>query len=247
MALRLVPLRSTTQAKTAGPEDAGVALEHAEEREELRRLVPRDHAGEERPAQRLRAALHHADQDRQREEVRRRPHEVAEDGDARIDHQADEDRRAWRRSRSANMPNRNANGTPMNCVISSAPIIAFSSMPDLRPVGRRHPDDRLDAVVVEQEREQQHERLPVAAQLAERLEQPACRPPISALPDGRSPGSSRRGGSGTWRNSGIENTTHQTATLARLARTATSRLGRPNHAGWLIIRMLIASSTPPPR
>ena len=65
------PVASTIAAKTSGTEDAGIAFEHAEEREELRRLVPRDHAGEERPAERLRAALHHADQDRERVEVRR--------------------------------------------------------------------------------------------------------------------------------------------------------------------------------
>ena len=131
--------------------------------------------------------------------------------------------------RSANIPNRNANGMPMNCVTSSAPIIALSSSADLGAVDRRHPDDRLDAVVVDQEREQQHERLPVARAARGTSRAAACRPPSSALPDGRSRDSIRRGGSGTWRNSGIENTTHQTATLARLARTAISRLGRPNH------------------
>ena len=92
IALRLVPLCADDPREHRRAEDAGVALEHAEEGEELRRLVLRDHAGEERAAQRLRAALHHADQDREREELRRGPHEVAEHGDHRIDHQADEDR-----------------------------------------------------------------------------------------------------------------------------------------------------------
>ena len=54
------------------PEDAGELLEHAEEAEELRRLVRRGHAREERAAQRLGAALHHADQRGQHEEVPRR-------------------------------------------------------------------------------------------------------------------------------------------------------------------------------
>ena len=43
---------------------------------------------------------------------------------------------------------------------------------DLGAVDRRHADDRLDAVVVEQERQQHQERLPVAAQLVERSPDP---------------------------------------------------------------------------
>ena len=83
---------------------------------------------------------------------------------------------------------------------------------DLGAVGRRHLDDGLDAVVVDQERQQHQERLAVAAELAKRLAQahegdagPGSRP-------GRSSGSIRAGGSGTRRKSGIENSAHQTAT-----------------------------------
>ena len=63
----------------------------------------------------------------------------------------------------------------MNCVSSSAVIIALSGRPISRAVDRRHPDHRLDAVVVEQEREQEHERVPIAAQLAETSPSAAAR------------------------------------------------------------------------
>ena len=42
---------------------------------------------------------------------------------------------------------------------------------DLGAVDRRHPDDRLDPVVIEQERDQHQERLTIPAQLVERLPQ----------------------------------------------------------------------------
>ena len=79
---RFAPIRCAAddQAEDRRTEHAGVSLEHAEEREELRRLVPRDHAREQRPAERLRAALHHADQHGQREEMRGRRHEVSKHG-----------------------------------------------------------------------------------------------------------------------------------------------------------------------
>ncbi len=171
MAFRLEPLRSTTHAKIAGPEDAGIALEHAEERKEFGRLVPRDHAGEKRSAQRLRASLHHADQDRQRKELRGRVHEVAEHADERIDDQADEDRRLGpdaigehpeqERERDADEL-RDQQRADHRVVVEA----------DLGSVDGGHPDDRLDAVVVDQEGEQEHEGLPVHAKLLERLEQP---------------------------------------------------------------------------
>ena len=47
--------------------------------------------------------------------------------------------------------------------------------PDFRPVERRDADHGLDAVVVDQEGEQQHERLPVAPELPERGSQAAER------------------------------------------------------------------------
>ena len=59
------------------------------------------------------------------------------------------------------------------------------ALPDaeLGAVRGRHLDDGLDAVVVDQEREQHEERLPVAAELAERLAQPHERHPHRALPE----------------------------------------------------------------
>ena len=60
------------RGEVAGPEDPGELLDRPEEPEELARLVARDQAGEERPAQGLRPALHRPDQDGQDQEVARR-------------------------------------------------------------------------------------------------------------------------------------------------------------------------------
>ena len=68
-----------------------------------------------------------------------------------------------------------------------------------------------------------------------------------ALSPDASPGSSRRAGSGTCRNSGIEKTTHQTATVTQAARNAWVGLDRPKVAGLAIIQMLSAKRRPPPR
>ena len=57
------------QREDRRPEDAGEFLGDAEEPEELARLVPRDQAGEQRAAQRLRPPLHRPDQDRQDQEM----------------------------------------------------------------------------------------------------------------------------------------------------------------------------------
>ena len=53
---------------------------------------------------------------------------VAQRDDEGVDAEADEDG-VFAPMRPAIMPKRNANGTPMNCVMSSAVIIAFWSMP----------------------------------------------------------------------------------------------------------------------
>ena len=71
IAFRLDPEAAIVTGEDERPEDAGELLEDAEEAEELARLVLRDHAGEERAAERLGAALHHADQAGQDEEVGR--------------------------------------------------------------------------------------------------------------------------------------------------------------------------------
>jgi hypothetical protein len=52
-----------------------------------------------------------------------------------------------------------------------APMSAPDPMPILRAVRGRHLDDRLDAVVVDEEGEQHEERLAVAAQRAQRASQ----------------------------------------------------------------------------
>ena len=62
---RLEPVRRLIHGEDAGPEDPGELLERAEEPEELARLVARDQAGEQRPAQGLGPALHRPDQDGQ--------------------------------------------------------------------------------------------------------------------------------------------------------------------------------------
>ena len=55
---------------------------------------------------------------------------------------------------------------------------------DLVPVGRGHPDDRVDGVVVDEEGEEQEPRVLVDAQLAERPGQAARRDPDRALAAG---------------------------------------------------------------
>ena len=82
---------------------------------------------------------------------------------------------------------------------------------DLGAVDRRHPDDRLNAVVVEQERDEHQERVPASG----------AAPATSATPRPNRRGSrsdavaaktaqAHLGGSGTPRSSGIEKTSHQT-------------------------------------
>ena len=180
-------------------------------------MCARDHAGEERAAERLGAALHHADQDRQDEEVRRGRHEVAEDADRRVDQQAEEDRplRADPAGQRAEQEReRHADELHQQ---DRADQRALADA-DLGAVDRRHPDDGPDPVVVDQEREQHQEGLPEAAQLAEGLAEPGERGPRSRPSPGHSSGSSARGGSGTRRKSGIEKTTHQTATERKASR-----------------------------
>jgi hypothetical protein len=53
-------------------------------------------------------------------------------------------------------------------------------------------------------------------------------------------------GSGTRRNSGIENTSHQTATLTNESLIAATALGSPNDAGIRIHSRLTTSRMPPP-
>ena len=143
-------------------------------------------------------------------------------------------------------PKRNVKGTPTNCTMSSAPMSAPSEMPELRPVGRGHPDDGLDAVVVEEERDQHQEGLAVAAQLAEGLAQAREADRDQALRPARGRPRARCGGSGTRRNRGIEKTSHHTATLRKETRMAAAGVGEaePLRAAGSMSR-LTAMSRPP--
>ena len=55
-----------------------------------------------------------------------------------------------------------------------------------------------------------------------------------------------RGGSGTYRNSGMENTSHHAATITNERRTASAAPDSPNVAGERVIATLTAKSNPPP-
>ena len=101
-------------------------------------------------------------------------------------------------------------------------------MPELRAVERGHPDDGLDAVVVDQERDQEQEGLAVAAQLRGTSRRSRVKATATALCPRRSSGLQRRGGSGTRRNSGIEKTSHHTAALTKDTRVAVPASGMPN-------------------
>ena len=55
-----------------------------------------------------------------------------------------------------------------------------------------------------------------------------------------------RGGSGTFRNRGMEKTSHHTATVMKEICTAAALSGIPNVAGERTIATLIANRIPPP-
>jgi hypothetical protein len=130
-----------------------------------------DHPREERSAERLAASLHRADEKRQREELPRGGHEVAEDADAGIDGEREEDGglgadpagqgAEQERERHADELHEH------ECRDAGVAVDA-----DLGAVDGGHADDRLDAVVVEEKGHQHEERLPVAAQLLEGFAKP---------------------------------------------------------------------------
>ena len=148
-------------------DDARELLEDAEEAEELRRLVLRDHRRKQRPRQRLAAALHRGHHERQQEELPDRRHEVAHQADEHVDDQRDEDRRL-----GADAVGETAEGerkrNPDELHHHERGDQRILRQPDLLAVGTRHADDRADAVVVDQERDQHQEGLPVLAQFAQR-------------------------------------------------------------------------------
>ena len=73
--------------------------------------------------------------------------------------------------RPASIPNRKEHGIPDELDQKDGPNQRTLADPDLRPVCGRHPDDRPDPVVVDQEREQHQEGLAIAPELAKRLAQ----------------------------------------------------------------------------
>ena len=60
------------------------------------------------------------------------------------------------------------------------------------------------------------------------------------------PASAVRGGSATLRNSGMEKTSHHTATLMKDRRTASAAPASPKVPGERVIATLTANRTPPP-
>ena len=186
-------------------------------------LLPRDHRGEERSRQRLAAALDRGDQNASTKKCQVGRHEVAEDADDDVDDERDEDRRL--RADAAGQPaeeKRERDADELHEHERRDQRVL--RQPDLLAVDRRHPDDRADAVVVDQERHQHQERLAVPPQLAQRRDE---------LTDGRRqrvhvrrPAADRTAGSGTRRNRGIEKTSHQTATLRNESREARRRRRR---------------------
>ena len=75
----------------------------------------------------------------------------------------------------ASSPKRNANGIPTNCTSRIAVISALWSMPDLGAVAGGHPDDGVDAVAVDDERDEQQKGVLVSPQVAKGLREPAKR------------------------------------------------------------------------
>ena len=69
IAVRLDPVIVTLMVKSDRPEHRREALRHRIEAEELRRAIVRNHAREQRAAERLRAAQDRRDQEREHEEV----------------------------------------------------------------------------------------------------------------------------------------------------------------------------------
>ena len=55
-----------------------------------------------------------------------------------------------------------------------------------------------------------------------------------------------RGGSGTWRNRGMEKTSHHAATITKDRRTASAGPASPNVPGDRVIATLRANRIPPP-
>ena len=71
---------------------------------------------------------------------------------------------------------------------------------------------------------------------------------IAAMPAPKvdAPAAALGGGSGTKRNSGRENASHQTATVRNDSRTASAASPKPNQPGARVMATLPANSRPPP-
>ena len=95
---------------------------------------------------------------------------------------------------------------------------------DLRAVDARHPNHRLDAVLVEQHRDEQQEGVSIAPDLAERPRQPAEGSADRRAAARRPPRPAAPGPSGT---AGSRRRAHHIATATNDARVARRRVGEP--------------------
>ncbi len=134
-----------------------------------------NHPREERSAERLAAALNGADEKRQHEKLPRRRHEKPENADSRIDGESNEHRRLRPdASRHCTEQERERHAHELHEHERGNARVAIDA--NLGAVDRRHPDDRLNAVVVEQKCNQHQKRLPVASKFAKRFLEPhQCR------------------------------------------------------------------------
>jgi hypothetical protein len=144
---------STMAAKTSGPR-----IPRPFTPKNAKTRTAADHAGKERSAERLCTALHHTDHDRQRVEMRRAGHVVPERDDDGIDCEAGEDR-DLRADASGDHPEEKREGYADELRDEQRRDHRVLVDPDLTAERRCHPDDGLDAVVVDQERDEQQERL----------------------------------------------------------------------------------------
>jgi hypothetical protein len=133
--------------KTAGPAMAPNFSNTEKEAEELRRTIARNHAGEQRTAQRLAAALDRRHHQRQDVEIPFGLHVIAHHRDERVHAKRDEDGRFCADAsgqHSEQECERNADELDEQDSSDERALL----QPDLGPVACRHADDGVDAVAV---------------------------------------------------------------------------------------------------